>query len=173
MKMVTFLVVAVATACVFSACKKEKGSENEIDPAHVQKAEEFKTFVQSKMFQIAEYYSDKPIDYIEDDAETRSETDLWRYVSPWLKDDQNVFDVSTGKVSITQNAVKIPGNNSDVIVKDFNIGADKDGAYFNFLSHEYEPLKYRLVEFANDQFVVYADWHSGEKVYTRFHVVTP
>lgn len=157
MKIATYLIVALAAASSFSSCKKEKGDE--IDPAYVQKAEQFKTFVQSKQFQIADYYADKPIDYIEDDTETRSETDLWKYVSPWLKDDYNVFDVSAGKVNITQNAVKISTDASETIVKDISIVADKDGPYFNFLSHEYKPLKYRLVEFAWDQFIVYVDWN--------------
>lgn len=175
MKIVTYLIVAVAAASSFSSCKKDNGDDtsNEIDPAYVQKAEEFKSFVQSKQFQIADYYTDSPIDYIEDDSAVKSETELWKYVSPWLKDDYNVFDLSTNKVNITQNAVKIPSDASDVIVKDFSIGADKDGPYFNFLSHEYEPLKYRLVEFTGDQFIVYVNWHSGAKVFTKFHVVTP
>ena len=164
-----YVVVAVAAASAFSSCKKEKGDE--INPEYVKKADEFKTFIQAKQFQIAEYYADKPIDYIEDDTETRAETDLWRYVSPWLKDDYNVFDNSTNKVTITQNAVKIASDNSEVLVKDFNIGADKDGPYFNFLSHEYQPLKYRLVEFSGTEFVVYVNWHSGAKVFTRFHVI--
>lgn len=171
MKIATHLVIALVAISSFSSCKKEKGDE--INPEYLQKAEEFKTFVQAKQFQIADYYSDKPIDYVEDDTETRSETDLWRYVSPWLKDDYNVFDNSSNKVSITQNAVKMPGETSEVLVKDFNIGADKDGPYFNFLSHEYQPLKYRLVEFSGDQFIVYVNWHSDAKVFTRFHVINP
>lgn len=171
MKIVTYLVVALVATSAFSSCKKEKGDE--INPEYLKKAEEFKTFVTAKQFQIADYYADKPIDYVEDDTEIRSETELWKYVSAWLKDDFNVFDNSASKVNITQNAIKIPTDASEVIVKDFNIGADKDGPYFNFLSHEYQPLKYRLVEFSGDQFIVYVNWHSGAKVFTKFHVINP
>lgn len=171
MKIVTYLAVIVAATFALSSCKKDKGDD--INPEYIKKADEFKAFIASKVFQIADYYSDKPIDYIEDDTEIRSETELWKYVSPWLKDDYNVFNNNTNKVEITQNDSKISTDNSAVIVKDFNIGADKDGPYFNFLSHEYQPLKYRLVEFTGDQFIVYVNWHSGAKVFTKFHAITP
>lgn len=173
MKIATYLAAAVLVAGVFSSCKKDGGSEEDpINPAYVQKAEQFKTFVQSKAFQIKDYYSNEPIDYIEDDEEIKQETDLWHYVSPWLRDDYNVFDVSTGKVTITQNAVKLDTIPDDIIIRDFSIGATKDGPYFNFLSYTYQPLRYFIHEIGSDYFVIYTDWHSGAKVFTRFETVT-
>jgi hypothetical protein len=168
MKIAPYLTALVAAVALFSCQKEDK-----INPEYVQKAEEFKSFIQSKQFQIKDYYSDKPIDYIEDDGVVRLETELWKYVSPWLKDDFNVFDNSTGKVTITQNALKIESNPAEVIVKDFKIGADNTSPYFDFLSHEYNFLKYRLVEFTDTHFVVYADWQGGGKVFTRFEVINP
>jgi len=169
MKMVTFLSVALLSVGIFSSCKKEK--DDGIPEENKQKAEQFKAFVGEKKFQVKEYYSDKAIDYVEDDTEIKEETELFKYVSPWIKDDYNVFDVSANTVTITQNAVKMEGLPDEVFTRNFDIGADKDGAYFNFLNYQYNPLKYRLVEFADNYFLVYADWHSGAKVFTRFEVV--
>jgi hypothetical protein len=167
MKIVTYLAVALIATGLLSSCKKE----DEASPEDKQKAEEFKAFVVSKQFQLSAYWSDKPIDYVEDDTEIKSETDLWPYVSPWIKDDSNVFDFTTGKVTITQNTNEYSGISDDVFVKDFSIGADKDGVYFNFLNYQYNPLKYRLVEFTGDHFTVYVDWHSGAKVLSTFSVI--
>lgn len=167
MKTGAYLIVALLATGILSSCKKEDGASS----ADKQKAEEFKSSVVSKKFQVKQYYSDKPIDYVEDDAEVKSETELFNYVSAWIKDDWNVFDPSAGKVTITQNANKIEGNASEVFTKDFSIGADKKGVYFNFLNYQYNPLKYRLVEFTGDYFLVYVDWHSGAKVFTKFQVV--
>jgi hypothetical protein len=167
MKIVTFLAFALLATGVLSSCKKG----DEASPEDKQKAEEFKAFIVSKKFQVKEYYSDKPIDYVEDDTEIKSETDLWNYVSAWIKDDWNVFDIAAGKVTITQNAKKIEGNSSETIVKDISVGADKNGPYFNFLNYQYNPLRYRIVEFTGDHFLVYVDWHSGAKVYSKFQVI--
>lgn len=167
MKIAMYLTVALLATGILSSCKKG----DDVSAEDKKKAEDFKAFVVEKKFQVKEYYSDKPIDYVEDDTEVKSETDLFAYVSPWIKDDWNVFDVNTNKVSVTQNERKIEGNSEAVIVKDFSIGADADGAYFNFLNYQYNPLKYRLVEFTADYFIVYADWHSGAKVFTKFQVI--
>src|SRR5688572_13884019 len=109
MKIVNLLAVAILATGVLSSCKKG----DDISAESKQKAEEFKAFVVSKKFQVSEYYADKPIDYIEDDAEVKSETDLWIYVSPWIKDDWNVFDVNAGIVTVTQNATKVSGNTAE------------------------------------------------------------
>ena len=105
------------------------------------------------------------------DAEVKQETNLWPYVSFWIKDDHNVFDVSTGKVTITQNANKFASISEEIFTRDFSIGADKDGPYLNFVNYQYNPLKYRLVNFDAEGFTVYVDWHSGAKVFSDFVVV--
>lgn len=169
MKILSRLGAILLVATTFVSCSKDDSDSS----AFKETAEEFKAFIQSKNFQIADYYSDKPIDYVEDDNEVKAETDLWEYVSPWLKDDFNVFDISTGKVTIQQNAIKIEGIPGETIIKDFSVTYDKKDAYLNFLNYEYLPLKYHLVEFSDNHFIVYADWHSGAKVYTRFEVVAP
>jgi hypothetical protein len=82
----------------------------------------------------------------------------------------NAFDLSTGKVTITQNANKFASIPDEVFTRDFSIGADKDGPYFNFVNYQYNPLKYHLVEFNAEGFTVFVDWHSGAKVYSKFKV---
>ena len=167
MKIVTFLAVALLATGVMSSCKKGEEASAE----DKQKAEDFKAYVATKQFTLVDYYADKPIDYVEDDTEVKQETNLWPYVSFWIKDDHNVFDVSTGKVTITQNANKFVSISEEIFTRDFSIGADKDGPYLNFVNYQYNPLKYRLVNFDAEGFTVYVDWHSGAKVFSDFVVV--
>jgi len=167
MKIANYLAVALIATTLFTACKKEEEASAE----DKQKAEDFKSFIVAKQFQLEDYWSDTPIDYDEADTEVKAETDLWPYVSLWIKDDFNVFDVSAGKVTVTQNAHEISTITEDVFTRDFSIGADKDGVYFNFLNYQYNPLKYRLVEFTADHITVYVDWKSGAKVFSRFKVL--
>jgi hypothetical protein len=166
MKIVTYLSVALIATSVFS-CKK---GGDEASPADKQKAEDFKTYIVGKQFTLVDYWSDKEIDYVEDDAEVKHETNLWPYVSIWIKDDVNVFDVSSGKVTITQNANKYSSISEDVFTRDFSIGANKTGPYFNFVNYQYNPLQYHLVDFNAEGFTVYVDWHSGAKVFSKFKV---
>jgi hypothetical protein len=154
---------------ILAGCKKDnKPDPNAPAPADVQKADNFKTSVSSDNFyQLFEYYSPNPIDYYDTDNVVRAETDLWIYVSPWLKDDKIDFKPDN-KVDIIQGPVKIDGQPAEIIQHDYKIGADKDGVYMNFLGHMYQPLKYRLVEFNDTSFVVYAEWRPGVLVYSKF-----
>lgn len=167
MKIVTYLAVTLIATGVLSSCKKG----DEASPQDRQKAEDFKAYIVAKQFTLNAYWSDKEIDYVEDDTAIKKETNLWPYVSFWIKDDINVFDVSSGKVTITQNANKYSAITEDVFTRDFSIGADKNGPYFNFVDYQYNPLSYHLVDFDAEGFTVYVDWNSGAKVYSRFKVV--
>lgn len=167
MKIVTYLAVALLTTGVLSSCKKGEEASAE----DKQKAEEFKSFVATKQFTLVDYHSDIAIDYVEDDAEVKQETNLWPYVSFWIKDDLNLFDLSSGKVTITQGANKFASISEETFTRDFSIGADKDGPYLNFVNYQYNPLKYRLVDFNAEGFTVYVDWHSGAKVFSEFAVI--
>ena len=149
-----------------SSCTKELSLED------VAQSVKFKAFVADKKFQITEYYSDRPIDYNEEDTVVKSETDLFKYASSWLKDDYNSFDLNTNKVTIEQNIKTIPGNSSPIMVKSISVGEDKNGAFFTFLDYQYNPFTYRLVEFTGDYFIISATWHSGAKVFTKFKVIS-
>jgi hypothetical protein len=167
MKTSRFALALLSVSLFLTSCKKMQ--ENSLESP--QRAAEFKSFIQNNRFQVKAFYADQPIDYIDDDAEVRSETDLFRYASPWIKDDYNVFDESTQQVTITQNEVKIPEIPEDVFTRTYTIGYDNNGVYFDFLNYEYEPLRYRLLEFNDNYFVVYVNWKNGVRLYTRFEVV--
>jgi hypothetical protein len=175
MKMVNFFTVALFSATVLTSCSKDDKKSDEIDPAYVAKSNEFKTFIAGKNFQIKHYYASSPIDYIEDDNVVKSETDLDQYISPWLKDDYNTLDFTNNTVTVTQNSIKIDTvpDMGAVFTKPISVGAEKKGPVFNFMNYKYEPLKYYIHEIGSDYFIIYADWHSGEKVYTRFELVNP
>ncbi len=166
MKTLLLILIGAATIGSLNSCKKENGASAE----DIAKANDFKAFIEGKNFQISEYYSDIPIDYDPNDTVAAS-TDLWRYVSLWIKDDLNSFNTQTGKVTIVQGTHKIEGMDEDTLTFDFSIGADNTGAYFNFLNYQYKPLRYHLVSFTDSYFLVYVDWVQGSKVYTKFSVV--
>jgi hypothetical protein len=170
MKIVTYLALSLIVTGFLSSCKK---GGDEASPEDKQKAENFKTYIVGKQFTLVDYWSDKAIDYVEDDAEVKAETDLWPYVSIWIKDDVNSFDLNAGKVSITQNANKFSTIADEVFTRDFSIGADKNGAFFNFVNYQYNPLKYNIVDFNAEGFTVSVDWRSGAKVFSRFKVDAP
>lgn len=166
MKLFTYLLSALFMVSLLSSCKKDETSAEDIA-----KANEFKASLLGKRYQVKEYYSDKPIDYITDDEEVKQETNLWEYVSLWIRDDYNMFDFTTNQVTVSQNEIKIDGNTNAEILKPVAIGADKDGVYFDFLNYQYNPLRYRLVEFTSQYFVVYTGWTGGSSVFTKFEVI--
>jgi len=157
---------AMMMISLVSSCNKEETSAEDIA-----KANEFKASLLGKKFQGKEYYADKPIDYVTDDDIVKSETDLWKYVSGWIRDDYNVFDFNTNKVTVFQNDVKIDGNADSEIIRPISIGADKKGVYFDFLNYQYNALRYRLVEFDGTSFTIYTDYTGGSKLFTKFVVV--
>lgn len=167
MKVSPLLVAFLCASLSFVSCKKM----NETSLESEQRAASFKSFIINNRFQVKAYYSDKPVDYIEDDAEIREETDLFRYVSPWLKDDWNVFDMNLGQVTITQNGIKISNNPAKEFVRNVAIGSDNNGVYFDFLDYQYNPLRYRLLDFKDNYFIVYVEWKPGIRVFTRFEAL--
>lgn len=168
MKITIYLTVALLVASVFSSCKK---GGDEVSAEDKARAEAFKTAIAGKQFRLMSYTADKPIDYDEEDTEVKEETDLWPYVSLWIKDDMNNFDLNSGKVTITQNEHKFASIADETFTKDFSIGADSKGVYLNFLNYQYNPLQYRIVDFNATEFTVYVDWHSGAKVISKFEIV--
>ena len=132
------------------------------------KAEALKSFLLANDFKLTKYYSDTQIDYIDTDDVVKNETNLWEYVSIWLKDDRYSFQ-SNGQTVIEQNADKIETDNSATISKSYGVTADKDGVQFSFLSHLYTPLNYRLVEMNDSAIIVSATWN-GKTVNSEYKV---
>lgn len=139
-----------------------------IPPVELTEEEKFQQVLADGKFQLRAFYSDVPVDYNEDDAEVRQETDLWRYVAPYLKDDVNTFSGSTDDVTIQQNEKKKPGLADTLITRQYSIGTDADGLYMNFLDYEYNPFRYRVEESGADYFILYIEWNQGARLYSRF-----
>jgi hypothetical protein len=133
------------------------------------KAASLDSFLQVNTFQLTNYYSDSAIDYDETDTIVKSETELWAYVSPWLKDDTYTFG-SDGKVTINQNDAKIPNDASPTLTRPYQVVADNDGVKITFLTNEYNPLDYRLIEFSDTALKVSAIWN-GHKVNSDYKVL--
>lgn len=132
-----------------------------------QNANEFKSVLLQHRFRLSQFYSDRPIDYIGDDSEVRQETDLNKYIRPYLVDDENLFD-SSGIAFITQGTIKFPGDGSPVISRSFKVHFDSDNAYLDFLDYDYVPVTYKLASSNASSFTIYLDWHTGAKVYSVF-----
>ena len=165
------LILLVVTV-LFAGCSKELSLENgkPADPVipdvPVQPPKEI-----SRKYQLKAFYSDIPIDFVENDDVIKSETDLWSYVKEYIKDDiHELFNDST-LVLVYQNEMKIPGNDAPVLEKYYRIGTDADGKFMQYMGPEYELLNYRLLEMNDDYFIIYIKWKNDSTVYSRFERV--
>ena len=140
--MIRPLIVILLVVAIISCKKGDEGDG--IKPEDKEKAAALTTLLQSDQFRLKKYYSETPIDYIDTDQVVKSETDLWQYVSTWLHDDAYIFN-SNGTVTVQQNTLKIPTNTAETITKNYKVAADKNGVGFDFVGHEYQDLKYRLI----------------------------
>lgn len=155
--------VALAAIFVFISCQKKL---TEVDK-NAKTATDFKTFVQEKGFVVDSFYSDTPIDYITTDAEVRQETNLNKYIYPHIMDDRN-FLSANGDLMIYQNENRTGVNDSAVLMRKWAIGSNKSYVYMDFVNYDYEQKRYRLLEFTNDHFILYLDWPTGGRIYSRF-----
>jgi hypothetical protein len=157
----------ILLVAVFISCSKDDGNESDgIKPEDKERAASLTTNLQAGKFRLSDYYSESPIDYIDTDQVVKAETDLWQYVSSWLHDDAYVFG-SDGTLTIEQNAVKKPGDPSATITKQYSVEADREGVGFNFVGHEYQDLKYRLISFDDSLLKVSATWN-GKTVISEY-----
>jgi hypothetical protein len=157
------LLIAFAACFLFTACNK-KGKENE------KKANEFKAFTSAKKFKIVSFYSDKPVDYEENDTEVKAETELWPYVKDYVRDDINRV-VDNGQVHIDQMAIKYFGEDEGTLIRPFSVVSDRTGAYLNFVDYFYNPLRYKLHEFKDDYFIIYIEFRGGARIFSKYQLV--
>ncbi|MEO8583903.1 MAG: hypothetical protein ABI415_08915 [Flavitalea sp.] len=182
MKRTYFLISALAIL-LLASCSKELSLEQqqppEIKPVDtlqipvdtIPAGPDTTTYFITGKYQLKNFYSDIPIDYIDNDSVVKHETELWGYVSEYLKDDVNDFIENTTSVEIHQNAIKMEGMNDAVLHMKYVIGKDDKGAYFKFLDNEYKPLKYRLSVIGKNYFIIYLPWKNGSTIYSRFERV--
>jgi len=160
------IMVPFALMISFTSCKKEDTPEQQ----EQNKSEAFHNLLQtSKTFHLTAYYSDIPIDYIETDSVVLQETDLWKYVRDYIKDDEYVF-YSAGDFNIIQNSVKIPSDLSDTIHYQYGVYSAGDHVDFNFYDYEYQPLTYKLESFSDSSFVVYA-YRGAARIYSKYEAL--
>lgn len=165
MKAAFIIILGIA---IFS-CNKKSESADPIKPEDRAKAAALTEFLKNDQFRLKKYYSEVPIDYVDTDQVVKSETDLWNYVSSWLKDDSYTFKAN-GEVDIEQNDIKISSDSSALILRHYSVTPDENGVAFNFVGHEYQDLSYRLVNFSDTALVVSAIWN-GNKVISEYKVL--
>ncbi|HYF33608.1 MAG TPA: hypothetical protein VD993_20930 [Chitinophagaceae bacterium] len=146
------------------ACNK---SVSEEDSAAKQRATDFQTVIQANKYMLVSFYADKPIDYITNDADVKSETDLWPYVKVHVKDDEYFFGAN-GALSISQKTDRISGNDAATINGSYSVAAKGQDVSVTFVDYMYAPLEYKLHEFDNGFFTVYVDGPSGSKLYSKY-----
>ena len=158
------LLLFIGITWVGTACHKSLSDE---DPAAKQRATDFQASIQSNKFMLVSFYADKPIDYITNDADIKSETDLWPYVKLHIQDDQFFFGAN-GVLTIDQKANKIPSNNAATIDLPYSVAPKGKDVSVMFIDYLYVPLEYRLFEFDNTFFTLYVDGPSGSKLYSKY-----
>ena len=151
---------------ILSGCAKTV-DEGAVDKETQKRADDFQASVRAHKYKPVSFYSDKPIDYITNDAEVRAETDLWIYVKDYIKDDVNLFNTD-GTVTIHQNASKFPGNEAATISVPYVISASGKDVMLNFVDYNYVATKYKLEQFDNAYFTVYVDGPAGAKLFSKF-----
>ena len=163
--MVKQYLMLIAAVGVLSGCAK---SVSNGDNKETQKrADDFSVSIKNHKFKPVSFYSDKPIDYITNDAEVRAETDLWIYVKDYIKDDINLFNAD-GNVTIFQNASKFPGNEAPTITTAYAITAEGNDVMLKFVDYNYVVTKYKLEQFDNAYFTIYVDGPAGAKLFSKF-----
>lgn len=167
--MMKYSLILLAFSLFFVSCEKDLSLENGLpvtpEPPVTPPPPPDKP---TRKFQLTAFYSDIPIDFIENDDVVKSETNLWSYVNDYLKDDIDEFTENSTELLVHQGDNKIPGNDSAVLHKTYFIGTDSDGSYMRFLGPEYEVLRYRLLEMTDDHFIIYLKWKHGSTIYSRF-----
>lgn len=159
-----------------AGCSKDEKVVVPVEPdINEVKAKEFEALITGKGFRPTAFYSDKPIDYIEEDSVIRSETELTKYIKTYLTDDKNVY-VAPSSIRIEQNELKIPGNDSANLIRNFKITHNSAGVYLDFVDYNYLPLRYRLQEFTNNYFIVYVNWQDKKRensatLFSRFDLL--
>jgi len=160
----------IPAACVFASCSKAVTTPDGATDEATKKANAFASALKAHKYKLVSFTSDKPIDYISNDNEVKSETDLWAYVKDYVKDDVNQFN-DNNTVSIWQGATKKAGQDGDIINVKFGAQAKGDAVMLNFVDYDYDPMQYKLDTYDDTGFSVFVDGPSGSKLYSKFQRV--
>jgi hypothetical protein len=168
------LILALATVTIIStnSCQKEDtGGTTELQ----KKATELQNYVVNNKFIPVDFYSDTPIDYVENDATVLAETDLKKYIFQYLTDDEITFNPDK-TLLVNQGTIKMEGETDQTFTRTWGTETNKakNLVYLNYLDYFYEPRRYTLVEWTDTSIIAYVDWTSKAdptktaKIYTRF-----
>src|SRR5436189_55792 len=116
-----YSLILLLTAMFFAGCGKELSLENGTPVSPTVPVDEEPAKETSRKYHLTAFYADRPIDFVENDEEIRSESDLWSYVNEYIKDDVDEFVNDTSIVLIHQNDIKIPGNDDPVLQRSYFI----------------------------------------------------
>lgn len=155
----TLMAVVVLVSC------SKPGGGGGVDQQ--KRSEEFKASISNQGYKPVAFYSDKPIDYITTDAEVRSETDLWKYVKDYIKDDRYVFGAD-GVSVIYQNTLKVNWSNADTLHFNYGITPQDKYVYINFVNYDYYPSVYKLESFNDSEMIFYVDGPNGSKLFSKY-----
>lgn len=170
-----FLASAIATL-IFTSCQKSETSASGSNQSEIEKsALSLEAYVVNKHFTPVDFYSDVAIDYDETDNVVASETDLKKYILPYLADDQILFNANK-TLTVNQSEMTMPGQDSAVLSRVWNISfsKSKNEMYLAYLDYFYEPAKYTVVSFDDTSILAYVNWTSKvdpsktARLYTRF-----
>src|SRR5687768_264901 len=95
-----YLLLIALSVSLFACNKDGDDTPDPVDPVKPEdkeKATALSEFLKNDKLRLAKYYSETPIDYIDTDDVVMEETDLWNYVSLWLKDDARSEERRVGK----------------------------------------------------------------------------
>jgi len=170
----SILILALATVTIVTtnSCQKDNtGGTSELQ----KKAAELEAYVANNSFVPVDFYSDVPIDYIESDATVLAETDLKKYIFPYLADDVITFNPDK-TLTVDQGAIKMEGNAQQTFTRQWSTetSKQKNVVYLNYLDYFYDPRRYTLVEWTDTSILAYVDWTSQAdptktaKIFTRF-----
>jgi hypothetical protein len=148
---------------LFSGCSKTNQKFDELKT----KSDLYQSSIMGNRYQLIEFYSDKPIDYLGDDTLIRRETALWQYVKPYLVDDENAMDMN-GEIIINQKLIMNPSIDSSYIFRTYKFSNDDKEVYFDFVDYYYNPMKYKVRSIDNSSILIYIDWPNGAKLYSRY-----
>jgi len=138
------------------------------------RADSLKQYVVGKHFVPVDFWSDTPIDYIEDDDSVKAETDLKKYILGYLADDFITFEAG-GNLVVDQRDSVFAGKPATFTATWAVTMSKADNAvYLNYLDYYYEPRRYSLLTFTDTELVMFVDWTSTKdptkkaRLYTRF-----
>jgi hypothetical protein len=161
------LMYLVCILVAMSGCEKELSLEGATTIPPTPPVTEPERADSAPVFQLKSFYSDIAIDFDESDGDATTETDLWKYVLDYVKDDYHVLR-NDSTVEVIQNDIKMPGLGDEVLQRSYSRGEDDLGSYLMYLTPDYRQMKYRLDEWTGDHFVISLKWKDGARVFSRF-----